>query len=82
MDSKYEKLMCSFISHGIQSFGFALILIGVNYLIFRERELAYHASDIEYYVNQAVSHSIAYLINSMYYKMISIYVVNMTVILY
>lgn len=41
-------------SHGIQSLGFALILIGINYLIFRERELAYRASDIEYYVNQAV----------------------------
>ena len=74
--------MCSFISHGIQSFGFALILIGVNYLIFRERELAYHAADIEYYVNQAVFHSIYYFINSMFYKMISIFVVNMTVILF
>ena len=38
----------------IRSFGFALILIDVNYLIFRERELGEKASEVEKYVNEAV----------------------------
>lgn len=44
----------SFSLHGLQTFGFSLILIGVNYLILRERELAYRAATVENYVNQAV----------------------------
>lgn len=44
----------SFSVHGLQTIGFSLILIGVNYLILRERELAFKAATIENYVNQAV----------------------------
>ena len=38
----------------IRSLGFALILIGVNYLIFKERELGEKASEVEKYMNEAV----------------------------
>ena len=38
----------------ILSLGFALILMGVNYLIFKERELGEKASEVERYVNEAV----------------------------
>ena len=38
----------------MEAIGFALILIGVNYLIFQERLLGDKAAEIENYVNQAV----------------------------
>ena len=38
----------------IQSIGFALLIIGVNYLIFKERLLGEVATTAEKYVNQAV----------------------------
>ena len=38
----------------IQSIGFSLILIGVNYLIFQERLLGEKAVTVEKYVNEAV----------------------------
>ena len=38
----------------IQSIGFSLILIGVNYLIFQERLLGEKAATVEKYVNEAV----------------------------
>ena len=37
------------------TFGFALLIMGVNYLIFKERLLGEVASTAEKYVNQAVS---------------------------
>ena len=44
----------SLFSFIIQSIGFGLILVGVNYLIFQERILGLQAAEIENYVNQAV----------------------------
>lgn len=38
----------------MHSLGFALILIGVNYLIMQERILGQSASLVEHYVNEAV----------------------------
>lgn len=38
----------------LHSIGFALILIGVNYLILQERILGEAAAPIEKYVNEAV----------------------------
>ena len=38
----------------LRSLGFALILIGINYLIFKERELGEKAGEVERYVNKAV----------------------------
>ena len=38
----------------LETLGFVLILIGVNYLIFQERILGDKAAEIENYVNQAV----------------------------
>ena len=42
----------------IQSIGFALLIMGVNYLIFKERLLGEVATTAEKYVNQAVELSI------------------------
>lgn len=41
----------------IQSIGFSLILIGINYLIFQERLLGQKAVTVEKYVNEAVESS-------------------------
>ena len=41
----------------IQSIGFSLILIGINYLIFQERLLGQKAVTVEKYVNEAVKSS-------------------------
>lgn len=38
----------------IQSIGFALLIVGVNYLMFKERYLGEVAATAEKYVNQAV----------------------------
>ena len=46
--------VCSELAFFIQSIGFAFILIGVNYLIFKERLLGNVASEVEKYVNEAV----------------------------
>ena len=46
--------MCSQFAFYIQSIGFSLILIGINYLIFQERLLGEKAAPVEKYVNEAV----------------------------
>lgn len=48
------ELILVWLMFQIRSLGFALILIGVNYLIFKERELGEKASEVEKYVNEAV----------------------------
>ena len=46
--------MFSQLAFYIQSIGFSLILIGINYLIFQERLLGEKEVPVEKYVNEAV----------------------------
>ena len=52
-----HEVMGSQLAFYIQSIGFSLILIGINYLIFQERLLGEKAVTVEKYVNEAVKSS-------------------------
>lgn len=61
-----HDVMCSQFAFYIQSIGFALLLIGINYLIFQERLLGERAADVEKYVNEAVGNAVALNLSSFF----------------